>query len=159
MKSPGRQPQLQTTNHFFYALDFEWIAAGKKLGYVGQQLRQKFAATAIPGAPCDCITIVRKCKISGRHSVPAMQLTDDFSQDLVRRSFVKQQVSVEDVTIPITSLHLAATRLWYEWCCNIWVARLNTKGVSASTKLLLTHYYQFCPPRPQAERFQQHKPH
>ena len=125
---------------------------------IGPKLRQKVAALAILGAPWDCIraTVVKMGRISGRHVVPAAELSDAFLQDVIRRALVKDKVSADVVTDPASSLHLAATRLWYEWCCAMWVVRQNMKGVSVPSKLLLKHYYQLWPMGPHAESVQHH---
>lgn len=122
------------------------------------KLRQKVAALAILGAPWDCIraTIIRKNKTSGNHVVPAAKLTDAYLQDAVRQAFVKKQVSIGNVTDPTSSLHLAATRLWYDWCCAMWVVLQNMKGVCVPSKLVLKHYFQLWPPGPHSERVQHH---
>jgi hypothetical protein len=125
---------------------------------ISPKLRQKVAALAILGAPWDCIraTIIRKNKTSGKHAVPAATLADAFLQDAVRQALVKKQVSIDNVTDPTSSLHLAATRLWYEWCCAMWVVRQNMKGVCVPSKLVLKHYTQLWPPGPHTERVQCH---
>lgn len=122
------------------------------------KLRQKVAALAILGAPWDCIraTIIRKGQTSGKHVIPAAKLTDAFLQDVVRDALVKERVSEEAVTDSTSTLHLTATRLWYEWCCAMWLVRQNMKGVCVPSKLLLKHYYQLWPMGPHSQCVQHH---